>query len=71
VTAAALPITGSDCLTPAQEEMVARLDADGSFPSALANGSVFLYRTTGAGTDRWLVTRAGQVMDFTHLPAAA
>jgi hypothetical protein len=71
VSAAAPPISSPDRLSDDQQLVVSRLDAEGSFPSALANGSVFLYRATGTGTDRWLVTRAGEVVDFTHLPAAA
>jgi hypothetical protein len=71
VPLSASPTSATDGLSPAQLMMLSRLDAEGAFPSALANGSVFLYRTTGTGTDRWLVTRAGQVVDFTHLSAAA
>jgi hypothetical protein len=56
-------------LTPAQQLVSSRLDAEGAFPSALPTGSVFLYRATTGGTDRWLVNPAGQVIDFERLQA--
>jgi hypothetical protein len=56
-------------LTAAQQLVCARLDAEGTFPSALGNGSVFLYRTRASGTDRWLVSPAGRVVDFDFLQA--
>ena len=62
-----LPLTLVPRLTPAQELVCTRLDAEGTFPSALDNGSVFFYRTTHQGTDRWLVNPAGQVLEFEHL----
>ena len=56
-------------LTAAQQLVSGRLHADGAFPSALGNGSVFLYRGTADGTDRWLVNPAGQIIEFQRLAA--
>jgi hypothetical protein len=56
-------------MTAAQELVAGRLSAEGAFPSALGNGSVFLYRGGDDGTDRWLVSPAGQIVAFERLAA--